>query len=460
MIQLRPYQSKWVEDIRQQFRAGQLRVLGQLPTGGGKTVAFSYMAKGAMQRGNKVWILAHRVELVDQISQSLTAFDVPHGFVAAGYAPRPRMSVHVCSTQTLVNRTDRLAPPDFIIVDEAHHATTKNTIGRILAATPRARVLGVTATPSRLSGEGMGEVFQSLVIGPTVAELIDAGALAPAKVYAPPTVDTAALHLRGGEFVTAEVSALVDTPKITGDAVDHYRRLASGRPFITFTASVAHARHVADDFTAAGFPCMHVDGGMDRLTRKRIIDDYRNGRLLGLSSCDLVSEGFDVPGIHVGISLRPTASETLWLQQVGRCLRVCEGKDGAIILDHAGNTLRHGLPTDEREWTLAGRERASKKGSDAVAIRVCPSCFAANRSGVAACGSCGYVFPIQPRKLEAVEGELQEVVSTHKTRKRQMNPASTLETLTELGKMRRFKDPAGWARHIMEARQKKRSARA
>lgn len=417
-----------------------------------------------MQRGNKVWILAHRVELVDQISRSLSDFNVPHGFVAAGYPPRSSLPVHVCSTQTLVNRLDRTAPADLIIVDECHHATKANTIGRILAATPRARVLGVSATPTRLSGEGMGEVFESLVIGPSVSELIEMGALSPPKVYAPPTVDTSSLHLRGGEFVSAEVSALVDTPKITGDAVDHYSRLARGRPFITFTASVQHAKNVADEFTRAGFPCMHVDGGMDRMTRKRIIDEYRQGRLLGLSSCDLVSEGFDVPGIHVGISLRPTASTTLWLQQVGRCLRICEGKDGAIILDHAGNTLRHGLPTDEREWTLEGRERSAKKGPAATSVRVCPTCFAGNKSGRPSCIECGYVFPVESRTVEKVEGELQEVVATFKPRKKvKVNPeqasAYTMEALAELGRMRGYAKPEAWAQHIIDSRSKRRSAK-
>lgn len=426
-------------------------------------MCFSYMAKGAMERGNRVWILAHRAELVDQISRSLGDFQVRHGFVATDLPPRPTEAVHVCSTPTLVNRMSRLKPPDFIIVDEAHHATAKNTLGRVLAANTRARVLGVTATPSRLSGEGMGEVFQSLVVGPSVVELMEAGALSAVKVYAPPTIDTSALHLRAGEFVTSEVSQLVDTPKITGDAVEHYARLAGQRPFIAFTASVAHARSVADQFTKAGFPCMHVDGGMDRATRKRIIDDYRTQRLLGLSSCDLVSEGFDVPGIHVGISLRPTASETLWLQQVGRCLRVCEGKDGALILDHAGNTLRHGLPTDERDWTLEGRERATKKGSDAVSVRVCPTCFAANRSGVYRCSSCGYEFPIAPRTVDQVDGELQEVTSVQrpqKKRRTQINPAGTLEALIELGRLRGYAKPVEWAQHIMAARQKAKRASA
>jgi len=302
-----------------------------------------------------------------------------------------------------------------------------------------------------------------MVVGPTVAELIEVGALVAPEVYAPPTVDTSSLHTRAGDFIAAEVSGLMDSPKITGDAVEHYARLARGLPFICFTASVEHARHVADDFTKAGFPCLHVDGGMDRMQRRRIVNDYKEGRLLGLASCELVSEGFDVPGIHCGISLRPTQSLTLWLQQVGRCLRTAPGKERAIILDHAGNTLRHGLPTELREWTLEGREQAAGKraASDSISVRVCPSCFAAGRAGRPNCPSCGAPYPVAARKVEAVEGTLEKVEATHVRRQatpmmREQGRARDMQALVELGKMRRYRDPVAWATAIINAREKKR----
>ena len=460
---LRDYQAPMVDRVRAEFRAGRRRVLMVLPTGGGKTICFCYIAANAAARGNRVWILAHRVELVDQISESLRMFNVTHGFIAADYPPRRTSAVHIASVQTLIRRIDREPAPDLIIVDEAHHATANNTLGRILAARPRARVLGVTATPWRLSGEGLGEVFESMVVGPSVGELIEAGALCAPEVYAPPAVDTSALHSRAGDFIASEVSSLMDSPKITGDAVDHYRRLARGLPFIAFTASVEHARHVGDDFTKAGFPCLHVDGGMDRMQRRRIVNDYKEGRLLGLASCELVSEGFDVPGIHCGISLRPTQSLTLWLQQVGRCLRTAPGKERAIILDHAGNTLRHGLPTELREWTLEGREQAAGKraASDSISVRVCPSCFAAGKAGRPTCPSCGAPYPVAARKVEEVDGTLEKVEATHVRKPasplmREQGRTRDLQSLTELGRMRGYKDPAAWAAHIINAREKKR----
>lgn len=459
-ILLRDYQQTAIESVRNEFRAGHRSVLLVAPTGAGKTVMFSYITQGAMRLGKRVMIMAHRVELVEQISQTLKDFEVAHGFIAAGYPQHPSRSVQVASIQTLIRRTAAHHPPDIIVVDEAHHATAKNTIGKILAAYPRARVLGVTATPIRLSGEGLGETFASMVLGPTVSELIEAGALSPVTVYAPPTMDTSLLHTRAGEFIHSEVSALVDKPKITGSAVEHYRRLADRKRAVAFCVSVDHARNVAAEFTRAGYSAMYVDGTMERSSRADAVARFKQGKIHVLTSCDLISEGFDCPGIEVGISLRPTASTGLWLQQVGRCLRVFDGKDKALVLDHAGNTLRHGLPTDDRAWTLEGRERSSRAGKkdDVVSVRVCPNCFSADKAGKPACVHCGHVYPIVGRKLTEVEGELQEVKKAASPERREQGRAQSIEALMQLAIMRNYKNPRAWAEHVFNGRMAKRRA--
>ncbi len=460
MIVLRNYQEPVIESVRGEFKAGKRSVLMVMPTGAGKTVCFSYITAGAQKLGKRVWLLAHRVELVEQISDTLKQFGVAHGFIAAGYPQTPSRLAQVASIQTLIRRSSSHHAPDLIIVDEAHHATAKNTIGKILAAYPRARVLGVTATPLRLSGEGLCETFETMVVGPSVQQLIDAGALSPVTVYAPPTVETSSLHVRAGEFITSELSALVDKPKITGSAVDHYRKHADKKRAVAFCVSVDHARNVAAEFTRAGYSAMYVDGTMERSSRADAVNRFKQGKIHVLTSCDLISEGFDCPGIEVGISLRPTASTGLWLQQVGRCLRVFDGKDKATILDHAGNTLRHGLPTDEREWTLQGRERSTRgsKSDEVVSVRVCPNCFSADKAGKPACVHCGHVYPIAGRKLTEVEGELQEVKKAASPERREQGRAQSIEALMQLAIMRNYKNPRAWAEHVFNGRMAKRRA--
>lgn len=453
MIILRPYQQTMIEGIRAAFRAGSQSVLAVAPTGSGKTVCFAHITHGAMAKGRRVMILAHRIELIDQISDALKAFDVPHGFIAANYPRSPRMPVQVASVQTLARRLAAVIAPDLIVIDEAHHATEKNTLGSILKHFPRARVLGVTATPLRLSGEGLGECFQSLVIGPSVQELIDIGALSKVKVYAPPTIDASGLRITRGDYSTRDLIGIADKPTITGDVLDHYRRLACGLPAVAFCVSIDHARHVSAQFQAAGISSAHIDGGMDTSLRRGIIGAFRNGQIKVLTSCEIVSEGFDCPGIVAGLLLRPTASLGLYMQQVGRCLRPAPGKPHAVILDHAGNTGRHGLPTEDRRWSLAGTERSQRGAADepVISVRVCPRCFGAERAGRATCSNCGAAYPVAARKVAHVNGNLEEITHASRSRKEQ-GTARSLAALVELGKLRGYRNPSAWARHVLAGR--------
>jgi hypothetical protein len=213
---------------------------------------------------------------------------------------------------------------------------------------------------------------------------------------------------------------------------------------------------------AAGFTAVSVDGTLDRAVRKGIINDFKAGTIKVLTSCDLISEGFDCPGIEVGISLRPTQSQGLWRQQVGRCLRVSEGKDKAIILDHAGNSIRLGVPglTPEPEWSLAGTDKATKSDRT-VGVRVCHKCFSAGRSGTPSCAACGYVFPVESRKVESVGGELAELTPEQLSARfvQQRTAARDIDALIELGRMRGMKHPEMWAQHVANAREAKKSKR-
>lgn len=460
MISLRPYQDRLLDQVRGAYAQNVRAVLLVSPTGSGKTVMFAEMARRVLARQERVTIAVHRDELVDQVSETLTDFGVPHGILAGG-SKQFDWPVTVASVFTLARHLGRAPAPRLAIIDEAHHVTLKSTWGKVVKAWERSLVLGVTATPQRLSGEGLGAVFQTMIQGPTVGTLITAGFLCDYRLFAPGAPDTAALHLRGGDYQAAESAGLMNKPSITGNAVQHYRQIADGLPAVAFCVSVQHAEDVAAEFRAAGYRSVSIDGGTDRLLRRQTVADFRRGAINVLVSCDLISEGFDMPGIHCGIFLRPTASLGLYLQQIGRCLRTFEGKDRAILLDHAGNSRRHGLPDDPREWTLAGREAGLAAKNPVLATRTCGKCYAVVRAFTQVCPECGYHFPVTPRVVATVEGQLAEVDrdKVRHLRVAETFRAASLQELVELGKKRRYAEPERWARHVYYARQQKKQKR-
>lgn len=472
-LQPRDYQLAAEADIRDAFRRRARAVLMVAPTGSGKTVTFSRVAAQATEKGNRVLILVHRQELLRQTSRTLDVFGVQHGLIAAGVSMRTDQSVQVASVQTLVRRLDAIEAPQLIIVDEAHHATGKTTWGKVLNHYSRARILGVTATPERLDGQGLGVdcggFFDAMVMGPTVADLTARGYLSPAVVYAPKQrLDLSGVSTRMGDFVKNELAAALDKPTITGDAVSHYAKHAHQEPAIAFCASVAHAEHVAQAFTAAGYQAASIDGSMTSAQRASRINDLAAGALHILTSCDLISEGTDIPVVSAAILLRPTQSVSLALQQMGRVLRPFPGKQRAVILDHVGNVFRHGLPDDDRQWSLDAKQRKGKQKQEAVlSIRQCERCFSVHRPAPA-CPTCGYIYPVKSREVEEVDGEL-EVVTRSDTRsdnfvtravaknqaKQEQGRARSFEELVEIGRKRGFSHPQAWATHVWQSRQKK-----
>ena len=434
------------------------------------TVCFSYLTRRITDGGKRVVVMAHREEINDQISRTLSRFDVRHGMITAGALYDRRMMAHVASVQTLSRRLDRVQAPDYVIVDEAHHALAASSWGKVLAAfrdsNPNLRVIGVTATPERLSGEGLGETFDEMVLGPTTRELIDLGALSEYRLFAPSAaIDLSGVKMRGGDYAKDQLGAAMDKPAIIGSAVNEYRKLCDGMPAVAFCVSVEHAHHTAEQFKAAGYRAAAIDGKMDKVLRRQIVQDFGRGAINVLTSADIVSEGFDVPGIVAAILLRPTQSLALYLQQVGRALRPADGKPHAIILDHVRNSMSrdkggngHGLPDDPREWSLLGRERGKKKSADdASACRQCEKCYAVSPAAASKCRECGQVFPIKARKIEEVAGSLSEVEIARMRRvaAREQAAAKTLDELIAVGMARGMKNPHGWARHVHEARMAK-----
>lgn len=459
-VSLRDYQLDLILRALALMRQGFRRVLIQLPTGGGKTVMAAALLNSTSRLAVPAQFIVHRKELIDQTSASFDERRLSHGFVASGRPFDPGALVLLAGVQTLVNRLDLVLPPNLIILDEAHHATA-GTWETVLAAYPDAYVIGLSATPERLDGRGLGEQFDVMVQGPPVAWLIEREYLSPYTYYAPTVPDMSGVDTVAGDFSRSGAAAVMDRPKIIGDVVDHYRRLAPGQRGIVFAVNREHSRNLAAAFQGAGIRAAHVDG--DSKDRDEVMQSYRDGVLDIMTNVDLFGEGLDVPGIvYVGLA-RPTKSLSLFLQQVGRGLRPVSGKREAILCDHAGNAFIHGLPDDERTWSLDGRKaRPRSSNDDATPIRQCLECFRVAPSRLAVCPGCGVAFQKTAREIEIEEGQLTKLErdrlkkESAAQRKAEEKACRSWDAFKVLGEQRGYPDPGKWASAQMLMRKRYR----
>jgi superfamily II DNA or RNA helicase len=459
-VQLRPYQQKAIDDIRREFRRGIKRVLLQLPTGGGKTVLTAKMLGTAMHRFH-CWFIVHRKELIDQSAATFSEVGIPYGYVAADYRVDPFQPVQICSIDTLKRRFPKLRPPGLIVTDECHHASAAGW-AKVLQAFPQAFQIGLTATPERLDGKGLDDHYDVMVRGPNVRWLMDNAYLADYQILGAPQggISTDGMHSRYGEFVRAELEAAADKPTITGDAVKHYLKHARGKRGIVTCVSVKHSEHVAEQFRAAGVMAVHLDGNTPKDERRRAIQAFRDGHIMLLCNVALFGEGFDVPAAEVAIDLAPTKSLSMCLQRWGRVLRPKEDGGRALLLDHAGNVWRHGLPDDSREWSLGGREARQAASSESdIQVRQCVKCYACHRPAPK-CPVCGHVYELKAREVDHVDGELQAMDPAEIRRRRnaEQGQARTLESLVALGRERGYRYPEQWAAKVWTSRQRRGAA--
>ena len=454
MLTPRPYQSDQIALVRGALRQYR-RVLLQCPTGGGKTVMATDMVSRSSSKV-RAWFIVHRQELIDQSAATFDLAEIDYGYVAAGYRPDPFAAVQICSIDTLKRRYPGLKPPGIIFLDEAHHVGAKGWAA-VMDAFPQAYIVGLSATPERLDGKGLDAQFDYMVRGPTVEWLINEGYLADYKIFTPAvTADLSGIHKRMGDFKRDELGEAMDKPTITGDAVKQYLKHARGKRAVAFCISVKHSEHVAESLRAAGVMSVHIDGKTPRDERRKAIQAFKDGHIKVLCNVDIVGEGLDLPALDAAILLRPTQSLALHLQQVGRCLRPKDGAK-ALILDHAGNWKRHGLPDDERNWSLKGKE-TRQGGSDdeaAIQVRQCSKCFAVHKPAPR-CPECGFVYELKPREVDQVEGELEEVSKDELRRRarQEQGMAQGLDDLIALGKKRGYRHPEAWAAKIFTTRQR------
>lgn len=428
---LRPYQNDIVNDISAAWKSGCRSPCIVLPCGGGKSCIVADIARRTTHNGKRVLFLVHRKELSVQIRRTFITWGVDMDFCDIGLV------------QTFTRRINKLSRPSLIITDEDHHSLARS-YRRIYEAFPKAYRLGVTATPVRLNGDGLGDVHDKLIVGVTAKWLIENHYLAPYDYYAPAITDLTGLHTRNGDFIASEIEQRVIKKAIFGDVIRYYRKFADGKKAICYCATVNHSKRTVEAFNNAGITAAHIDGETPPAQRDRIVDSFRNGEITVLCNVDLISEGFDVPDCECAILLRPTKSLTLFIQQSMRCMRYKEGKR-AIIIDHVGNYARHGMPDDDREWSLEKKdhEKREKKQENTVSVTQCPECFYTFRTEEhgRTCPNCSYTLP-NKREVEEEEGELI-CVSNFKLDFKDPDSCSSYKELAAYAKMRGYKP--GWA---------------
>ena len=356
-------------------------MLAVLGCGGGKSVIQADIARSATSKGNRVLFLVHRRELCQQIKNT---------FISQG------VDMNLCSVsmiQTVSRNIAKIPEPALIITDEAHHSTA-STYCKIYKQFPNALKLGFTATPIRLNSGGLGDVYDDLITSVSTKWLIKNQYLSPYKYYSVKLADTSHLHTKAGEFKADELACLMQNKFIYGETVAQWEKLAKNKKTIVYCASVEASKMTAEEFSNAGYTSISLDGKTPKIERQAAMERFRSGDVKILCNCDLFGEGLDVPDCECVVLLRPTQSLTLYIKQSMRSMRYMPDKT-AIIIDHVGNCYLHGLPDDDRKWTL----EPTNKQENIVKIRECPNCYAVYPPALKKCPYC---------QTEAVRGGCED----------------------------------------------------
>lgn len=399
---LRPYQQASIDRLRAQVQRGKRRILLVCPTGAGKSsIAAAIVASARQNFGARVLFFAHRLELVNQPVDRFAMYGVTEvGVIRADDArTNAMMPVQVATVQTLSRRD--LPPADIVIVDEAHR-TAGETYKKILAAYPEATIIGLTATPCRLDGKPLGDVFDAIEVVSSYSELIALGFLAEPTVYSTKqTPDLSKVHTRRGDFVESELETAMIEPHVVGNVVEEWLAHAERRRTVVYACTIAHSQAMVARFLEAGVRAEHLDGNTPEDERAAILERLRSGTTDLVSNCQVLTEGWDCPPVKCIVMARPTKSLALYMQCVGRALRPWNDIR-PIVIDCGQNVDRHGLPHEDRVWSLT----TEAKRVNASRFRMCPACFAYVEKNP--CELCGFSPPVEPRKIrEDVDQKLE-----------------------------------------------------
>lgn len=450
MQTLRPYQSEDFQRIRIEASAlkkanRRVAILYVLACGGGKTTVISHLVMMVDKKGNHTLFLVRKEELLDQGKNRLEEHDIKAGVIKSGRMLQIDKSVYVCSTPTLVNRFKNANPEmkmwnprgDVIIIDECHEAISPTTL-KVLEQYPEAMIIGITATPQRTDGKGLGVsvggIFESMIVGPSPRALIQMGFLVPYRLFEPPvTFDFSGVSVTAkGEYNDGAAAAVVDKPDLIGDVHKNWSLHAADRKTIIFAQGRDHGKHILKDFLDKGVAAVYVDGDNSYTSKEKrlaVPRDFKSGKYQVVINVNVYNQGVDFPFCDCVVIARGTASLIFWIQMTGRGLRTNPGKSDVIIIDHAGNAkFRFDLPDHEHEWSLEGRRKKNKP--KIPSLHTCEKCFALFRSNIHTCPECGYCW-----WNVAERGELPSVVDAilveHKIEDRPLTKKQIADDLLE-----------------------------
>lgn len=441
---LRDYQQDLLTKTFSSFSQGCKRPLVVAPCGAGKSYLFAEMIR---RTKGEALVLTHRQELKQQHEQLLQDLGI--------------VNARVAMILTEANRLGQNPTPALIVTDEAH-LSRSNSWMKVIDYYNTFTV-GLTATPCRLDGRGLGDVYDTLIQGVSTRWLIDNHRLAPYEYYAPTLVDTSGLRVSRGDYVVSDLERLMNERAIYGDVIGSYEKLAGGAKTICYCVSVRHAESVALSFREAGIRAAMLSSETNPGVRRSILGDFRRGNIQVLCNVGIISEGISIEDVECCILLRPTESVALGIQQMMRCMRYMPGKTAKII-DCVGNYTRIGLPDDDRDWSLSEpvRKRRELSPEGNFYIRSCPECFMTFATAPK-CPFCGTEYPLHPREIQAhqdielqriSEEEAARVAQVKKQARAEQGRAASFEELVRLGKQRGYKNPAYWAARVMKGRKR------
>lgn len=447
MSTLRPYQNNTVDAARASFNAGHDCIVMSIPTGGGKTVIFSYIVLNHIRNEGRAMILCDRKELIKQADKNIAHY----GASATIIAPKHKMlksNLYIASVDTLRNR--EYPEIDLLIVDEAHKQTFDPIIKKYKELYPDLLVIGATATPHRIGNQQSMDIIYSDIIGTDVSIpfLLEQGFLVPERTYAA-KMDLSKIKMKGGDYDTHELFNAFDKKALYADVVGKYKRIAEGTKAICFNVSVEHSMKMCEEFNAAGISARHLEAKSK--DREQILEQFSRGEFQVLCNCSVLTTGYDEPSIETIILNRATKSLSLYLQMCGRGARLYPGKENFKIIDMGSNVYEHGLWSDEREWKLQKKAKCSSKSKDAQPMKVCETCSFINPISAKVCGDCGLEFPVKEKKL--LDGEFEEIKK--ETFAKLDFSGMSLKQLHVVAKERGYKP--GWAARMHQVHQKRRN---